>query len=404
MIDDTADVSDLPASDARPARTEHGFSTMAIHAGQDPDAASGAVVAPITLSTTFAQQRIGEHAGYEYSRSGNPNRAALETCIAALERGLHGFAYASGLAAEDNILHLVRPGERIILGNDAYGGTFRLIDKLHSRRDVDWVAVDLTDTDALEAALSVMSLRRVAMVWLETPTNPTLSVIDIAAVARVAHRHGVLVVVDNTFATPYLQQPLNLGADIVVHSATKYLGGHSDVIAGLVVVNDHVIADELRYTQNAAGAVLSPFDSYMLLRGMKTLAVRMQRHCENAAALATWLESQPQIETVYYPGLSSHLNHSVACTQMRQAGGMISVVMRGGEAAARQFVETTTLFTLAESLGAVESLIEHPASMTHASASGSPLEVDPALVRLSVGIEDLDDLLEDLKTALQAID
>ena len=385
-------------------RTRHGFSTMAIHAGQDPDAGSGAVVAPITLSTTFAQEQIGVHAGYEYSRSGNPNRNALELCIAALENGQHGFAYASGLAAEDNVLHLVQPGERIILGNDAYGGTFRLIDKLHSRRDVDWVAVDLTDTAALEAALNTMSVRRVAMVWLETPTNPTLSVIDIAAVARVAHRHGVLVVVDNTFATPYLQQPLTFGADIVVHSATKYLGGHSDVVAGLVVVNDTVIADELRYTQNAAGAILSPFDSYMLLRGMKTLAVRMQRHCENATALATWLETQPQIAAVHYPGLASHMNHSVASTQMRHSGGMISVIMRGGEVAARQLVEATRLFTLAESLGAVESLIEHPASMTHASASGSPLEVDPALVRLSVGIEDLDDLLDDLRTALQTLD
>jgi cystathionine gamma-synthase len=380
-------------------QTGWGFETRAVHAGQAPDEASGAVVVPITLSTTFAQSEVGEHKGFEYSRSGNPTRAAYEACVASLEGAAHGLAFASGLAAEDNILRLVAPGRRVLLGNDAYGGTFRLIARVHGPAGMAWTAVDLTDLDALEADWPTDT----AMVWLETPTNPLLTCIDIEGISALAHRHGALVVVDNTFATPYLQQPLVHGADIVVHSATKYLGGHSDVVGGFVALDDDELAGRLRFTQNAAGAVPAPFDCYLALRGVKTLAVRMERHCANARAIVDLLVGHPAVERVLYPQLPDHPGHAAAVKQMRDFGGMVSFTLRGGEGAALEVVRRTQLFTLAESLGAVESLIEHPGRMTHASAAGSPLEVPDNLVRLSVGIESSDDLVADLADALGAL-
>jgi cystathionine gamma-synthase len=376
-----------------------GFETRAIHVGQEPDAASGAVVTPITLSSTFAQSGVGEHLGYEYARSGNPTRSAYEACLASLESARHGLAFASGLAAEDNILRLIPPGGRVLLGNDAYGGTFRLISKVHGPAGLAWSALDLTDLDALSANWPPDT----AMVWLETPTNPLLVCIDIAAVAAIAHARSALVVVDNTFATPYLQQPLTLGADLVVHSATKYLGGHSDVVGGFVAVNDDELAARLRFTQNAAGAVPSPFDCYLVLRGLKTLAVRMERHCVNARAVVDLLLGHRAVSRVLYPQLPDHPGHRAAAAQMREFGGMVSFLCAGGEAAALEVVRHTKIFTLAESLGAVESLIEHPGRMTHASAAGSPLEVPASLVRLSVGIESTNDLVDDLAQALDRL-
>jgi cystathionine gamma-synthase len=373
------------------------FETLAIHAGQEPDAATGAVVPPISLATTFAQSEVGVHQGYEYSRSGNPTRTAVETQIAALERARHGLAFASGLAAEDNVLRLLTRGQRVLLGNDAYGGTFRLISKVWSPLGFPWSAVDLGDLDALRANWPGDT----GMVWLETPTNPLLTCFDIEAVAAIAHERGALVVVDNTFATPYLQQPITLGADIVVHSATKYLGGHSDVVGGFLAVDDDELAARLRFTQNAAGGVPSPFDCYLVLRGAKTLGVRMDRHCENARAIVDLLSGHPAVERVLYPQLPDHPGHAAAAKQMRDYGGMVSFTVRGGESAARRIAAATVLFTLAESLGAVESLIEHPGAMTHASAAGSPLEVPDNLLRLSVGIEHSSDLVADLAQALE---
>ncbi|MET0146113.1 MAG: cystathionine gamma-synthase [Ilumatobacteraceae bacterium] len=373
-----------------------GFETRAVHAGQPPDETTGAVVTPISLSTTFAQEGVGGHRGFEYSRSGNPTRAALESCLASLESAGHGLAFASGLAAEDTIVRLVPPGGRVLLGNDAYGGTYRLIAKVWEPFGMKWTATDLTDIDALAAGWPAGT----AMVWLETPTNPLLTCVDIAAVAEVAHANRALVVVDNTFATPYLQRPMTLGADIVVHSATKYLGGHSDVVGGFVAVDDDELADRLRYTQNAAGAVPGPFDCYLVLRGVKTLGVRMDRHCENARAVVDLLVGHPAVERVLYPQLPDHPGHAAAASQMRDFGGMVSFHMRGGPEAAKRVAASTLLFTLAESLGAVESLIEHPGEMTHASAAGSPLEVPDDLVRLSVGIESSADLVADLEQAL----
>jgi cystathionine gamma-synthase len=377
-----------------------GFETRAVHAGQAPDPTSGAVVTPITLSTTFVQDGVGNHKGFEYSRSGNPTRAALEACVASLEGARHGFAFASGLAAEDNVLRVLHQGDRILLGNDAYGGTFRLISKVWSPLGFPWSAVDLTDIDALAANWPPDT----KLVWLETPTNPLLTCIDIEAVAELAHDRGALVVVDNTFATPFLQQPLSLGADIVVHSATKYLGGHSDVVGGFLAVNDDALADRIRFTQNAAGAVPAPFDCYLVLRGVKTLAVRMERHCSNARAVVDLLIGHPAVERVLYPQLPDHPGHAAAAKQMRDFGGMVSFTLRGGEPAALAVVGHTEIFALAESLGAVESLIEHPGRMTHASAAGSPLQVPDALVRLSVGIESADDLVADLAQALARLD
>lgn len=374
-----------------------GFETRAIHAGQPPDPVTGAVVTPISLSTTFAQESVGVHKGFEYSRSGNPTRSALEANMASLEGAAHGLAFASGLAASDTVLRLLAPGQQIVLGNDAYGGTFRLIAKVHGPGGLGWHVRDLTDPAALAATWP----EGTTMVWLETPTNPLLTCIDIAAVAEVAHARGAIVVVDNTFATPYLQRPIEWGADIVVHSATKYLGGHSDVVGGFVAVVDDDLAQRLRFLQNAAGAVPAPFDCYLLLRGIKTLAVRMDRHCDNARAVVDLLLGHRAVERVLYPGLTEHPGHAVAARQMRDSGGMVSFTVRGGPDVAMAVAARTELFTLAESLGAVESLIEHPGQMTHASVAGSPLEVPANLLRCSVGIESAADLVADLAQALE---
>ena len=373
-----------------------GFETQAIHAGSEPDPSTGAVVPPISLATTFAQDGIGRHRGWDYARTANPTRGALETCLATLEGAAHGFAFASGMAAEDAVLRLLAPGDGIVLGHDAYGGTFRLIDKIYAPAGHPWQAIDLTDVDRLQAGWPDGT----RMVWVETPTNPALAVVDIAAVSEVAHARGAWVVVDNTFATPYLTQPLGFGADLVVHSSTKYLGGHSDVVGGFAATDDGALAERLAFVQNAVGAVPSPFDCYLVQRGVKTLPVRMDRHCANARQVAEMLVDHPAVDRVLWPGLDDHPGHEVAKRQMRDYGGMVSLTLRGGEAMARAVAERTELFTLAESLGAVESLIEHPAAMTHASAAGSPLAVDPALLRLSVGLETATDLLADLAQAL----
>jgi cystathionine gamma-synthase len=378
-----------------------GFETRAVHAGQDPDPATGAVVTPISLATTFAQAGVNDHTGFEYARTGNPTRRALETCVASLEGADHGAAFASGMAAEDTILRaLVGPGEHVLLPLDAYGGTFRLVARvLGETAGVTWSAADLSDPDHLAGQWRDDT----RVVWVETPTNPLLSCVDIGAVAAVAHDRGARVVVDNTFATPYLQQPLAIGADVVVHSTTKYLGGHSDVVGGFVALNDPALAERLAFLQNAVGAVPSPFDCYLVLRGVKTLAVRMERHCGNARAVVDMLVDHPAVRRVLYPGLHDHPGHAVAARQMRDFGGMISFLATGGEEAALALVAKTRLFTLAESLGAVESLIEHPARMTHASVADSPLAVDPALVRLSVGLETAEDLVADLRAALDTV-
>ena len=374
-----------------------GFETRAIHAGQEPDEATGAITVPIHLATTFVQPAPGQHRGYEYSRTSNPTRAALEHSVAGLEGAAHGFAFASGMAAEDALVGLLRPGDHVVLGNDAYGGTFRLIARVYGERGIEWSAVDLTDAAALANALRPETRQ----VWMETPTNPMLTVVDIAATAGAAHSVGARLVVDNTFATPYLQNPLALGADVVVHSSTKYLGGHSDVVGGFIAVDDDGLAEQLAFVQNAAGAVPSPFDCYLLLRGIKTLGVRMDRHCDNAAEVAGYLDDHPAVARVLYPGLVDHPGHQIATRQMSGFGGMVSCLLTGGEAAAVVTVSSTRVFQLAESLGAVESLIEQPSTMTHLSVADSPLAVDPGLIRLSVGIESIDDLLADLDQALR---
>jgi cystathionine gamma-synthase len=374
--------------------------TRVVHAGQEPDPATGAVVPPISLASTFAQDAVGTHRGYEYARTANPTRAALEACIAELEGATNGLAFASGMAAEDAVLRAaLRPGDHVLIPADAYGGTYRLLARVYEPAGLEWTAVDLNDAEALAAAWRDST----KLVWVETPTNPLLSVVDITAAAEFAHERDATVVVDNTFATPYLQQPLGLGADIVVHSSTKYLGGHSDVVGGLVAVDDHDLAERIAFVQNAAGAVPGPFDCYLVLRGVRTLAVRMDRHCENARAVAALLAEHPAVERVLYPGLPSDPGHDIARRQMRDFGGIVSFLVAAGEDAALKLVAGTRLFTLAESLGAVESLIEHPARMTHASAAGSPLACDPSLVRLSVGIESAEDLVADLRHALDAV-
>ncbi len=375
-----------------------GFSTRAIHVGQDPEPMTGAVTVPVFQTSTFAQEAVGKHSGYEYARTGNPTRTALERAFASLEEAAFGVDFASGLAAEDAILRLLKPGDHVVMGNDAYGGTFRLISKVFGPVGVGWSAHDLVDPQELEANWP----KNTKLVWLETPTNPLLNIFDIAAIAKIAHSHGALLVADNTFATPYLQQPLNHGADIVVHSTTKYLGGHSDTIGGFVATNDAEIDGHLRFIKNAVGAVRGPWDVYLTLRGAKTLAVRMDRHLSNAAAVVDLLGSNDAVATVLYPGLEGHPGHEVAARQMSGFGGMVSFRAAGGRDAAIRIIEATELFTLAESLGAVESLIEHPGVMTHASAEGSPLEVPDDLVRLSVGIEDEADLLADLVQALRS--
>jgi cystathionine gamma-synthase len=377
-----------------------GFETLAIHAGQDPDPATGAVIVPIYQTSTYVQTEVGRHAGYEYSRSGNPTRTALETCLAALEGGRTGLAFASGLAAEDCLVRTVcAPGAHVVVPDDAYGGTYRLFAKVLARWGVEHTPVPLGDLDAVRAALRPET----ALVWAETPTNPLLGIADVAALAELAHGAGALLVVDNTFASPYLQQPLALGADVVVHSTTKYLGGHSDVVGGALVAADPGLGEELAYHQNAMGGVPGAFDSWLVLRGAKTLGVRMDRHCANAAAVVELLTGSPAVAQVLWPGLPEHPGHDVAAKQMRAPGGMVSFRLRGGEAAALEVCRRTRVFTLAESLGGVESLVEHPGRMTHASAAGSPLEVPDDLVRLSVGIETAGDLVADLEQALAGL-
>ncbi|WP_222194028.1 cystathionine gamma-synthase [Modestobacter italicus] len=376
-----------------------GFNTRAIHAGQDPDPATGAVIPPLHLTTTYKQDGVGGlRGGYEYSRSANPTRDTLQTALASLEQGTRGMTFASGLAAEDTLLRTVcRPGDSVVLGGDAYGGTYRLISRVLEPWGVTHTPVDLNDLDAVRAAVAPEDVR---VIWCETPSNPLLNVSDIAALAEIAHASGTLLVVDNTFASPYLQQPLTLGADVVVHSTTKYLGGHSDVVGGALVVSDADLGERLAYHQNAMGAVNGPFDAWLVLRSLKTLGVRMDRHSANAGRIAEWLLEHPAVGDVLYPGLPQHRNHEIAAKQMSGFGGMISFRLKAGEEAALRVCERAQLFTLAESLGGVESLIEHPHRMTHASAAGSPLEVPADLVRLSVGIEDVDDLLADLDQAL----
>ena len=379
--------------------SDAGFETRAIHAGQEPDPQTGAVVPPVYQVSTYAQDGVGGlRGGYEYSRSGNPTRTALEECLASLEGGTRGLAFASGLAAEDTLLRTVMaPGTHAIIGNDAYGGTYRIFARVAEPLGVEHTPVYLTDLDAVRAAIRPGITR---VIWAETPTNQLLTVVDIAALAQIAHDAGALLVVDNTFASPYLQQPLALGADVVVHSTTKYLGGHSDVIGGGLVVADADLGDRLAYHQNAMGAVPGPWDSWLVLRGIKTLGVRMDRHCSNAKAIVDLLVDNPRVTEVFYPGLPGHRGHEVAERQMRDFGGMVSFRVTGGEQEAIDLCARTRVFTLGESLGGVESLIEHPGRMTHASAAGSPLEVPADLVRLSVGIESIDDLVGDLKQAL----
>ncbi len=376
-----------------------GFDTRAIHAGQEPNPATGDVVVPLHLATTFKQDGVGGlRDGYEYARSGNPTRAALQELLASLEEGVAGLAFASGLAAEDTLLRTVcEPGSHVVLGGDAYGGTYRLISKVVSRWGVEHTPADLNDPDALRAAIRPGSTR---VVWCETPTNPLLNIADIALTAEIAHEAGAVLVVDNTFASPYLQRPLTLGADVVVHSTTKYLGGHSDVVGGALVVREAELAEQLAYHQNAMGAVSGPLSDWLVIRGIKTLGVRMDRHQANAGRIAEYLLEHPAVSQVLYPGLPDHPGHDIAAKQMSGPGGMLSFRLAAGEEAALRACERARLFTLAESLGGVESLIEHPHRMTHASAAGSPLEVPADLVRLSVGIEDAEDLLADLEQAL----
>jgi cystathionine beta-lyase/cystathionine gamma-synthase len=378
----------------------YAFETLAIHAGQEPDPTTGAVMPPVYLTSTYKQDAVGQTRGYEYSRTGNPTRHALESCLAALEGGKVGLAFASGMAATDSVLHLLSSGDHVLAAHDLYGGTYRLVHAVFERLGITFTFTDASDT---EAFLSNMT-SRTRLVWLETPTNPLLDLCDLKAICDAAHAQpsSPIVCVDNTFATPYLQQPLPLGADISLHSTTKYLGGHSDVVGGALVTNDEDLAQRLAYLQNAVGAVPGPLDCFLVLRGIKTLPVRMDRHCANATRLAEHLSEDPRIRRVRYPGLPNHPQHDLALRQMRLPGGMISFEVAAGETAARKVVESTRLFTLAESLGGVESLIELPAPMTHASVAGSPLEVDPSLVRLSVGLESVNDLLQDLDEALDA--
>ncbi|MCV7086587.1 cystathionine gamma-synthase [Mycolicibacter hiberniae] len=375
-----------------------GLSTTAVHSGFRPDPATGAVNVPIYASSTFAQDGVGGlRGGFEYARTGNPTRAALETALAAVEQGRFGRAFGSGMAATDCALRaMLRPGDHLIIPDDAYGGTFRLIDKVFTQWGVAYTPVALSDLDAVRAAVTGTT----RLIWVETPTNPLLSIADIAGIAAIGKEAGARVLVDNTFASPALQQPLTLGADVVLHSTTKYIGGHSDVVGGALVTSDEELDAAFAFLQNGAGAVPGPFDTYLTLRGLKTLVLRMQRHSENAAAIAEFLSGHPAVSQVRYPGLAEHPGHRVAAAQMRGFGGMVSVRMRGGRAAAEKLCAGTEIFILAESLGGVESLIELPGAMTHASTAGSQLEVPDDLVRLSVGIEDIDDLIGDLKQAL----
>jgi len=376
------------------------FNSIVIHGGQAPDKAYGAVMTPIYQTSTYAQKSPGEHLGYAYSRSANPTRSALEKSLASIENGEYGLAFASGLAAIDAVLKLLNPGDEVIATNDLYGGSYRLFNKIFERYGLVFHYVDMQNADTIEKLITL----KTKLIWLETPTNPMMNIIDIAAVAGITKKHQLILAVDNTFASPYLQQPLNLGADIVMHSATKYLGGHSDVVLGALVVNDTDLADKLYFIQNASGAVSGPMDSFLVLRGIKTLHVRMQRHCENGSIIAHYLAEHPKVEKVYWPGFENHPNYSIAKKQMKAFGGMISFIPKGSDYAdAKRIVENLNVFTLAESLGGVESLVGHPASMTHASIPKEEREkvgVVDALIRLSVGIEDVSDLMADLKQAL----
>jgi cystathionine gamma-synthase len=389
------------ATNPGPTHQSHtrGFETLAIHAGQEPDPRTGAVVPPIYQTSTFAQDAVGSpRLGYEYARTANPTRDALQECLAALEGGRRGLAFASGLAAEDTLLRTVgKPGAHVLIPDDAYGGTYRLFAKVAQRWGLEWTAVHLSDVDAVRAAIRPQT----TVIWVETPTNPLLGIADLGALAGVAHEHGALLVVDNTFASPYLQQPLAHGADVVVHSTTKYVGGHSDVVGGALVTRDETLGDALAFHQNAMGAIAGPFDAWLTLRGVRTLGVRMDRHCDNAERIVQFLSGHPRVAKVLYPGLADHPGHEIAAKQMRRFGGMVSFRAAGGQDAAIEICNRTKVFTLGESLGGVESLIEHPATMTHASAAGSPLEVPGDLVRLSVGIETVDDLVADLEQALR---
>src|SRR3954454_5485696 len=375
-----------------------GFNTRAIHAGQEPDPATGAVIPPVHLTTTYKQDGVGGlRGGYEYSRSGNPTRNTLHEALAALEEGATALAFASGLAAEDTLLRTVcRPGDHVVLGGDAYGGTFRLISRVLSEWGLEYTPVHLGNPDEVRAAMRPTT----RAIWCETPSNPLLNITDIEATASVAHEAGALLVVDNTFASPYLQRPLTLGADVVVHSTTKYLGGHSDVVGGALVVRDLELANTIEYHQNAIGAVAGPFDAWLTLRGLRTLAVRMDRHCDNAEKVVEFLVGHPAVSRVYYPGLSEHPGHEVATRQMKRYGGIVSFRVAGGEEQALEVCARATVFTLAESLGGIESLIEHPGRMTHSSVAGTDLEVPGDLIRLSVGIETVEDLVADLEQCL----
>ena len=379
--------------------SELGFETLAVHAGVEPDPLTGAIMTPVYLTSTYAQEDVGVHKGYEYSRTDNPTRTALHGSVAALEGGRFALAFASGMAATDVLVRRLAPGDHVVCGNDVYGGTFRLFDKVLARHGVAFSFIDTTDPAAVEAALRPET----RLVWLETPTNPLLKLTDIAAVAELTRGRGILLAVDNTFASPALQRPLELGADVVVHSATKYLGGHSDVVGGILVTNDQTLYEDLKFVQNSAGAVPGPMDCFLILRGIKTLAVRMTATCRNAEKIARFLEGHEEVAQVIYPGLESHPQHELARRQMKAGGGIISFVLKGGVSAARTVAASTRIFTLAESLGGVESLIEVPAVMTHASVAESSLAVDPGLVRLSVGIENGDDLVADLERALAKV-
>jgi len=377
----------------------YGFETLAIHAGNEPDPTTGSVVPPIYATSTYKQDGVGGlRNGYEYSRSANPTRTALEECLAAIEAGTRGFAFASGLAAEDTLIRSVcAPGDHVVFPDDAYGGTFRLFSRVLSNWGVEMTPAAVTHPEAIRAAIQPGTTK---VVWLETPTNPLLNVADIAIVAQIAHDAGALLVVDNTFASPYLQQPLELGADVVVHSTTKYMGGHSDVVGGALIVRDAELADKIAFHQNAIGAVAGPFDSWLVLRGIKTLGVRMDRHSDNAERVVEFLQRHDSVTQVLYPGLDGHAGHETAAKQMKRFGGIVSFRVGGGEAQALDICNKAEVFTLGESLGGVESLIEHPGKMTHASVAGTPLEVPADLIRLSVGIETIDDLLLDLDRAM----
>ena len=382
---------------------QKGFATRAIHAGQEPDPTTGAVMTPIYATSTYVQESPGKHKGFDYARSINPTRLAYEKCIADLEGGTRGFAFASGLAAMATVLELLESGSHIVVSDDLYGGTFRLFDKVRKHSaGLEFTYLDLTDASRLEKAIK----DNTRMVWIETPSNPLLKIIDLEAIAKIAREHKILSVADNTFATPWIQRPIEAGFDIVVHSATKYLNGHSDLVSGVAVVSDKELGDRMWFLQNSVGAIAGAFDSFLVLRSLKTLALRMERHCANALELARWLEEQPQVEKVMYPGLKSHPQHDLARTQMRGFGGMVSILLKTDLAGTKRFLENTHLFALAESLGGVESLINHPALMTHASVpkeKRDELGVGDSLVRLSVGVEDLRDLIDDLQFAFEAI-